>query len=56
MSSSRFKKVKLMVNSTFYNFQNLGEYEYHYNLYRGAADRDYKFHAPELIADYVRKI
>jgi len=39
-----------------FNLQNLGEYEYHYNLYRGAADRDYKFHDPELIADYVRKV
>jgi hypothetical protein len=37
-------------------FQSLGEYDYHYKLYAGSADMNYKFHDPELIADMVRKI
>jgi hypothetical protein len=39
-----------------FNVTSLGEYDYHYKLFQGSADRNYKFHDPELIADYVRKI
>ena len=39
-----------------FDVQTFGDYDYHYKLYDGAVDRNYKFHVPELIADYVRKI
>jgi len=33
------------------------EYNYHYKMFgQGAVDRDMKFHAPQLVQDYVNQI
>ncbi len=32
------------------------EFDYHYNLYQGAGDPNYKFYQPQLIADLTMKI
>lgn len=31
-------------------------HDYHYKLYEGSADRNYKFYNPDLINDYTRHI